>query len=403
MDLLSQQTETKTSKFKKIVLICLVIAIITLVVSILAMMKLKEKENAELKIHIDQNALQITETTLIDDNSTRYISLNQIARFIGYDFRRGGYLEQQLSENKCYLESNNQIIGFEADSNIVYKTTLESEKDYQYFQIKNNVLKAENGEFYRALEDLNVACNVIYKFLEEKNLITINTLEYASKYYGEELEKKGLLMVNDDFESKKILSYGNIITKINSNIETEKKVGLMDINYNILIGNRYNSMSFDEYTKKLIVSNSDNKYGVIDMDGRVSIELNYEDIQIINYNPLLYKVKQNKYYGIINKNGIRIGNIEYNDIGIINRSDKKKILIIKDIKDGIDGIVVNKNKKYGIMDLNSGKEIIECELDNISYEKEDGKIVYYIEIGETRTTLDRYIDYKETIVVNLSN
>ena len=180
----------------------------------------------------------------------------------------------------------------------------------------------------------------------------------------------------------------------------------MDTNYNVLIGNRYDSMSFDEYTKKFIVSNSDKKYGIIDMDGRISVELNYENIEIINYNPLLYKVKQNNYYGIMNENGRMIGTIEYDNIGIINRSDKKIILIIKNIKDGAhekDGIVISQNKKYGIMDISSGEKIIECELDNISYEKEDNNIVYYIEIGESRVTLERYVDNKNTIVVNLPN
>ena len=193
MDLLSQETEKKMSKPKKIILMCLVIAVIALIFSIIAMMMLKEKENDELKLYIDQNPLKITETTLINYNSVTYISLNQISKFIGYDYRKGGYLEQKLNENKCYLESNEQIIGFEANSNKLYKTSLESEKDYQYFQIKNNILKMENGEMYIALEDLNIGCNVIYTFSQEKNLIRIQTLEYAISLYGEELAKKRII------------------------------------------------------------------------------------------------------------------------------------------------------------------------------------------------------------------
>ena len=131
MNILEQETKKKVSKSKKVVLTFLIISIIALIISLCAMMILKEKEGSNLKVYINQNELPITESTLINNNGTTYISLNQIAKFIDYDYRRGGYLEQELDDNKCYLEGNDQIIGFEASSKKIYKTSLESEKDYQ--------------------------------------------------------------------------------------------------------------------------------------------------------------------------------------------------------------------------------------------------------------------------------
>ena len=139
------------------------------------------------------------------------------------------------------------------------------------------------------------------------------------------------------------------------------------------------------------------------MTGRISVELKYDNIKLINYRPLLYIVQQNNKQGIMNENGEIIGNIEFDSMGIIDRNNKNNLLILKNTANIELGIIVCKDQKYGIINAKNGKFIVQCELDNISYEIENNNIVYYIEINNQKATLERYINYINTTVVNLQN
>jgi len=58
--------------------------------------------------------------------------------------------------------------------------------------------------------------------------------------------------------------------------------------------------------------------------------------------------------------------------------------------DDIDGIVVGKDKKYGVVN-STGDSLIPCEFDKIYSITNAGEDVYYLEQGDKTILLDDYI------------
>lgn len=398
MDLLGQDLNNKKQmpNSKKIVLISLILCIVLLILVLVALVLMQGNQTKPLSLIIDNNNVQINDNTIItNENGISYISLQQISESIGYEYVRGEYLQYGENDNKCYLENQNQIIGFETNSNEIYKTSSTSNTDYQYYELKNNIIK-NNEILYIALEDLNVACNVLYSFSEQDNAITIKTIDNLSEYYKTQLTDNSMkYAIDENFNNQKVLSYGMII--VSNNVG---KVGVVDVSYKTIISNRYTTMEFDEFSQNFIVSD-ENKYGIVSKDGSVLVDLRYEDIEIINYSPLLYKVKQNNKYGMLDEEGRVIINSEYDGLGLANYTSTTDLLI-----KGIDGneqngIIVYKDGKYGIIDIETGEIILDCTVDRIYYNEEND--AYYVQAQNSEVSLEEYIRYANTTVVNLQN
>ena len=113
------------------------------------------------------------------------------------------------------------------------------------------------------------------------------------------------------------------------------------------------------------------------------------------------KVKLNNEYGVLDETGTTKVNIGYDKIGFNEQSNiMEAVCIIRNVSNNHDGIVVCKDNKYGIVDLETGKMIIKCEVDKIyskTYDSEENK--YYVEIKETEIDLQEYIEYINTTTV----
>lgn len=395
MDLLGQETEKKQQpKGKKIVLMLLIISIILLMLVLVMIFALQGNKTKTLGLSVNGKDVQIIEGMLTSDESgVNYISLRQLSSLIGYEYLRGGYLQYIEDNTKCYLQDESQIIGFEANSNQIYKTIRNSETDYEYYKLNNNILQL-NDVLYIALDDLNVACNAIYAFSNENYKIAINTSEYLLQEYAKTFTEKGL-KINDDFNNKKAVAYNMIIVANESG-----RMGVVNSNLESIIGHKYTTMEFDEFSNNFIVSD-ENKYGIISKQGNIIADLKYESIRIINYSPLLYEVKLNNKYGVLNETGKLIVNIEYDKLGFTENSNlNEPTLIVENLNNDQDGIIVCKEGKYGIVSLKTGQTIINCEVDKIySKTSSNGEKQYYIQLQNTEIDLDRYIEYINTTTV----
>lgn len=395
MDLLGQEIEKKQQpKGKKIVLMLLIISIILLMLVLVMIFALQGNKTKTLGLSINGKDIQITEGMLTSDESgVNYISLRQLSSLIGYEYLRGGYLEYIEDNTKCYLQGESQIIGFEANSNQIYKTIQNSETDYEYYKLNNNILQL-NDVLYIALDDLNVACNAIYAFSNENYKIVINTSEYLLQEYAKTFTEKGL-KINDDFNNKKAVAYNMIIVANESG-----RMGVVNSNLESIIGHKYTTMEFDEFSNNFIVSD-ENKYGIISKQGNIIADLKYESIRIINYSPLLYEVKLNNKYGVLNETGKLIVNIEYDKLGFTENSNlTEPTLIVENLNNDQDGIIVCKEGKYGIVSLKTGQTIINCEVDKIySKTSSNGEKQYFIQLQNTEIELSRYIEYINTTTV----
>lgn len=393
VDLLGQEQKEQQPKGKKVVLTLLILSIILLLIIIVMLVALQGKQTKTLGLNVDGQDVQITESMLIsDENGTNYISLKELSTLIGYNYLKGEYLQYTEDETKCYLESENEIVGFEADSNKIYKTSQGSETDYAYYDLNNKIIQS-NGILYIALEDLNVACNCSYNFSDQSYKIVINTVNQLSTDYSKYFTEKGLT-ISDETINKKAIAYNMFVVSNES-----AKLGVYDSNLNNIIGNKYDTMEFNEFSQNFIISN-DNKYGVISKDGKVVIGLNYESIRIINYSPILYEIKLNSKIGVVNEKGEIVANIEYDSIGVSDISQGNGSKFIIENLDNQNGLIVCKDSKYGIVNIETGQMIINCDVEKIYCKNENSEEKkYYVQVQNTEIELNQYIEYVNTTTV----
>lgn len=401
--LLDQEVKKEEPKGKKIVLLLLILSIILLIFVIVAMVALGGKQTKPLTLSVNGSNITIEESLLItDENGVNYISLPQIAKFqIGYEYISGGYLEYTESETKGYLESANQIIQFEAGNNKIYKTKPDTTVDYEELELQKDIIQKDNS-LYIALDDLAVGLNIVYTYSGQENKISLNTMDTLIKSYQESLtEDSKVKSISDEFNNQKAICY-NMLVVSNEN----ERWGVVDTNFSSIITNKYSSIEFIESAEVFIVSDNE-KYGVISKEPGTKpiLDLNYEEVNIINNEPLFYQVKLAGKYGIINAKGEPVINNLYDSMGYNTESTtEESVLVIKDFgKDKANALVVCRDGKYGLVNLNNGATIVDCVLDKIYSKTENRQKKYYAQLQEKEISLDAYIESINTTTVNVGN
>ena len=102
--------------------------------------------------------------------------------------------------------------------------------------------------------------------------------------------------------------------------------------------------------------------------------------------------KRGEKWGLFNIDGELVSKFEWDEFGFRankddrnNNNNSKNILLVPNM----EGIVVCKNGKYGIIDVN-GKLLAVCEFDRIYSETVGGKEKYYLQYGETIIDIENY-------------
>lgn len=387
MNLLENETNQKKNektKAQKVVLTLLIISIILCLLVGIAMAFLAlqgEEKEYSIAISGTQVALEDLKVTT-SSNGSKYVSIQALCNQLGYKYYNGEYKIPGEAFNKGYVDNKKNIVQFYADSNTIFKTTEDSNTDYEYYTLKNSVLEY-NGNIYLAIDDLSIALNLIVNYSEINNQTSIETpenwiLEREEKF--KELDTS----VSNEPENLRAMAYGYVV------INKDDKYGVISLdNGNEIIGNKYSSLVFCEYTNNFIVSNTSKKYGVIAKSGISEINLQYDSFEIINYNPILYKVERLEKFGILKNDGTIINEIVYDSIGYPANKDEEiqYSLIVPNLNENISqSIIVCKDKKYGLINLEKGNELVPCMLEGI-YSKENNNGVFYVKMQNKKEYL----------------
>lgn len=402
MSLLDQEVKKQEPKGKKVVLLLLILSIFALIMVIVMMMALSGKQTKDLSMSINGTNITIEEGLLTtDDNGINYISIQKIAKPIEYNYLTGEYRQynEDTTNTKCYLESTDQVIQFEAGTKKIYKIDPKSNLDYEEYELSNIILK-QNNLLYVAIDDIDIALNVIHSYSQDENKLILRTVENIYSELKTALPTQtnnSLVEISDNFNNKKAIAY-NMLVVLNEN----GKWGVVNsTDYSSIIGNKYSTIEFIESAGVFIVSDN-NKYGVITKEKPI-IDLNYEEINVINNNPLCYEVKVSGKSVIFDKEGNLITNNFYDSIGYTSQSTlEESVLVIKELENNkANVLVVCKDGKYGLLNLDDGTTIGECSLDKIYSKTENRKKVYYIKLQEQEISLDKYLEYINTTTVNV--
>lgn len=386
MDLLQETNKKKKNEktpAQKIILTLLIISIILFFIVAGAMAYLSlQGEKKTYSITINGENASLSDLQLMNsENGQKYISLKALSNKLGYNYYNGEFKIADEGKNKGYINDNKNIVQFFADSKEIYKTTESSNTDYEYYTLENTILEYE-GNIYIAIDDLDIALNLILTYSETNNQTIIEAPEHWVEQRVENFKENNII-ISETPENLRALSYGYLI------ISKNYKFGVITLDGNELIGNKYSSIAFCEYKGNFIVSDAQNKFGVITKSGIAEIDLQYDSLEIINYEPLLYKVKRLEKYGVVREDGSIVNEIKYDSIGYPEKKSAEinYTLIIPNLNENIpQSIVVCGDKKYGLIDLETGREVIPCMLEGI-YSKVDDSTVFYAQIQKDKVYL----------------
>lgn len=400
MDLLNEnQYQTQQPpKGKKIILLLLIISVISVVAIVILMIYLESNKVIPNTLYINGVQQEISNDLMFEDTlGNKYIALKDLAEKVGYEYYSSEYNKYGTDTAKCYIKNKNLIVGFELDSNKIYKYEENTNLDYQYYVLTNNIV-VYNDKLYIAMADLQKALNA-YCTIDTNKVIKINTIEYLAESYQEQLKETGYSVTTEQ-NNQKALAYGWII------VNKDGMWSVLDTNFEEIIGSKYKTIYFDEYNLNYIVSNTNNQYGIITTSGQIEQSLKYDGLEVLNYENMFYKVKNNNMYGIMKKDGSLLTEIIYEEIGYPAEPANKILytLIIPEL-DGKSGetIVVKQNKKYGLVYLKNGQTYLPCDhLDKLYSVKDMGQIYYKIEAEKQTMELLNYLTIRQTQQVVLN-
>ena len=224
----------------------------------------------------------------------------------------------------------------------------------------------ENGTYStKAINEKNEQLFTDYEQVEAiENYDSSNNLWYAS----------GILKVSKDGKWGVIDTKGNVIIDCtydditalkgveNSLLtEVDGKYGVVDYVGSVIIENNYESIEplADTYENGYIVENADGKYGVITYTKTAAVAEEFDDIKNVYGNGKYYVVKEGNNWEVIDTDANKYLEGEYDDIVDING----------------ENAIVSNDKKFGVVAIADGKNIIDMNYDSITYASGDKYIV----------------------------
>lgn len=232
--------------------------------------------------------------------------------------------------------------------------------NYETGDYKTKALNANNQEIFKdyeqveAIQNNNLADGLWY----ENNVLRVKK---GGKYGLINLDGKEILAA--DYEEI------TAISGIKNSLKTKKdgKFGIVNDEGKVIVENNYSDVSNLGKDDKagFIVKNEEEKYGIINYSGSKVIDTKYDGIENI-YGNDMYVIKDKDNQKLIDKDGKEILTEGFDKISSI-------------LKNKDNGVIFEKDKKYGVMKLtgevtiNPEYELLEEAKDGIFVAKKEGK------------------------------
>lgn len=355
------EEQLKAKKWMKIIGIILAIL---LVVCIALIVLIYYIQSSELKITVDAKSNSKLGSILIFENDKVYVPIRAFAEYMNYESSNGDYQQDKYTEDatRCYVQNGSEAATFTLDSNKIYKTLLDDNNDYEYYEIDEPVKMIDN-QLCTTINGARIAFNISMSYDVKQNRVTIFTLPYLVTYYTNQFQNAGIAGDRASFSNQKALLYNMIIVK-----NADNEYGVLDLNGKEILGTKYSDIKFIESTREFIVTTPENKMGIMSYDANkgnaiTKISPEYDEIKQIDKDTGLYVATNNKKQGVINSTGSIVVYLDYDQIGVdstkFNNNNIKNQYLLYD-----NCIPVKRNNKWGLFDK-TGKEILPVEYDEL--------------------------------------
>lgn len=325
MNLLENEENKSKKNDSKILTIALVSLIILILAAVGILSFSSYLKSKEFKFYVDGNTKTISNNLFIFEDEELYVSIKDITSVIkGYEFNNGDYKKYNEDENKCYVESPFEVAGFEADSEQVYKMVMQ-DNEYEYFTLKTKVKKID-GKLYTTAEGIELGFNVKFVYNKNKNYVAISTLDQIVKDYSKQFSKnKTISSENLSFSNKKALKYNLMLIQNSAGLYGVQRTD----NLETTLGTKYLNLKFMESSKDFIATTPEKKQGILSVSGGTDIDPQYDEIKQLDIDYNLYIVKIGEKYGVINRKqtGKYIIYPEYDWVGIESTNFPKENIV----------------------------------------------------------------------------
>lgn len=431
MDLFYDEEILRPKKKKKIKVSTIVLILIALlsILCIIIVVAIIYFNALILKINLDgKNVSELEKILIIEENNKVYMPIRKMAEYLKISSFNGDYITRSEDQTKCYIETENEIVSFKLNSNILTKVI---EGQTQQINIKEPI-KEINGELCITAEDAQEAFNFIFYYDVEEKQIYIQTLSYLYNGYFGKFKSQGYIEIEKEtFENKTAILDNMLIVKSSNGY-----YGVVTTQGEIILETKYNSIQYLRKTSDFLVE-SNGKKGIISSDKQTKAKLIYDSIDMVtNKNDIFYVVKKSDLYGLLDvggktiiypeyqqigmdvsaysQNGVTNGYILYNQIIPVKRNNKWALFDItgNKITDfiydslGCSSAKNTATKAYGVMEVLEYNLIVVCQsgkynlitlegkeifssaiLDSVYITISDGKAIYYITSGTTTKEL----------------
>ncbi len=364
MELFEEESVQKEKKTKNVIVIIASLIVILIMVAVGLFFYINHLQSLRLKVLVNGATKPVgTENYIFAEDGTLYISIRDFAALAGYNYYNGGYKQYTEDASMCHVISSYEVASFEVNSNEFYKVELGQQEDQRYFSTSRPIIQ-RNGKLYATEEVMEKAFNTAITYMPQTNTISIVTLDYLITTYTAKYTNAAIAGNNNvDFSIQKAALYNYIVT-VNPN---SKLYGVSQIDASgklqEVIGEKYLKIQFIETNQDFIVTTDDNKKGLITNDGVTRIRPEYDELKLIDNDFNLYLIRTGQNFGVINKSGKYIVYPEYEEIGVNKtlypRNNIKNPYLLYD-----NCIPVRKNKKWALIDRN-GKALTQLEFDSI--------------------------------------
>lgn len=431
MNLIDNELDVKKEKNTRMIKIIIICMLILFVIGGSLLGYLSYLQSKQFKFFINGKTQSFSSDLFYFDNGEIYISIKDLVNVlknnsVNYEINNGVYKEYDEDITKNYIKSVDEVAGYEANSQKMYKVVI-TDNVYEYFNLDKKVI-SRNGKLYTTPLGIEIGFNVKFYYNNSKNQVQIQTLDYLVQTYAKKLNNTVITSKDMSFSNKKALKYDMIIIKSDDGQYGVNKISTGES----VLGTKYTELKFVESTQDFIVTTPEKKQGIISTSGGKSIEPQYTSIQQLDAELNLYLVKndknkfgvfnrekqavviypeydsigiekskfpndeiKNQYilydycipckkvengiekWELINKDGDKITQKSYDALGYIKGTSKEakgnNLLVIPEI----EGIIVYNDSMYGIIS-SSGKTLVPIALQQVYSEINGGKNTYYM-------------------------
>ena len=351
-----EKEKKANTKMPKIIITIIVILFISIIGIVAALGYI---ENSKLKVAVNDVADAKLNDMLVFEGDTVYISIRDIASYVGYQSYSGDYSERSEAKNKCYIQSENEIANFVLNSTKIYKLeTQQKDSEYTYFYSKKPV-KAINGKLYVSSDGFEQAFNASFNYDKDNNRIYIYTMDYLLNNYQQMVLDKNYAETSTEFHNQKSIFEERLIVQ-----KDKKEIGVIDLQGNTIIEPKYEEIKYIPETGDFFVT-SDNKIGILSKDGVTKVQILYDSLSLMDMDAGIYLAERDGKFGIIDIKGNIKLYIENDEIGIdITKFEKNNIRNKYLLVDKL--IPVKKKDLWGLVDKN-GDVIVDYKYDSLGY------------------------------------